>query len=1036
MVKLTSRFFEIRTVAEIQASQPGRMAWYSCLIALIFSSLFLISQNSTGAEHSKKEQNRAAADAFFTNFNLTRISLEISEEALESLRKTPREYVRITLREGDLVLSNVAAHLKGGVGSFRKVDDRPGFTLDFNRFAPEGRFHGLKKLHLNNGVQDPSRLSEWFGSQLLREAGVPAARAAHALVELNGRKLGLYVAVEGLDGSFLARYFKNNNGNLYGQTKACDVTDQIERMDGDEPLDYSDLKALAAAVQEPDASKRLTEIEKTLDVERFLSFMAMEVLLTHTDGYTFNRHNYRIYHDPDTGRMTFLPHDMDQLMKRPALGFLAPARGLVAQAVQNTPELKQRYLSRISYLATNLFIVPRLAARLDQAAAALGPAVAEYDAPTAAAFSNGVAELKARLFNRGALIQRQLDIISGRITPLAFYRDNAKLKDWRPDAAPAGVKLERVKIEGGQTALAIILPTSTNAMMNAAAWRATVLLAPGRYRFEGLARCEGVVSVSKRRVPGAGLAVPAFRLADSRRLTGDSPWQKLSVEFELTTQDDVELACELRSESGQAWFVEESLQLTRLPPAIAGISPTTLEKAVAGIKAASEKAAQDATRPIFHFRPQACSMGEICGVVPYQGIYHLFFAYNPWPDGADSGAGWGHARSRDLARWENLQPALLPDTANGSTFDGPGSVVLDEFGKPLLFYAHTPAGFPKNKRQPWMAFSDDLTLLRWRRVELGLAPGQNGVPRGVPADWGGMNIFKAGDKFFATLSKTKGLVAQAENSSLTQWKIAGQLPKFAGDSGRLYPVADRFVLISPGFPVAYLVGDFNPKKAEFSFAAKSWEYLEPAPRSKGAVETNGLAGATIFTDAKNRTILVGHVQGFKPSGPWNGVMSLPRILKLENGRLLQEPLPEIAQWRSRRLYMKPGRLESRTSLMPGYLSDALEAIIEIKPGTASSFGLRLRSPATNAQAIVIRQTANQLNVAGVEIPHQLPAGADFKLHLFFDKSLLEIFADDGRLVLTRVVASPAQALQIEVFAEGGDITIQRVESWTIRPLIL
>jgi sucrose-6-phosphate hydrolase SacC (GH32 family) len=66
----------------------------------------------------------------------------------------------------------------------------------------------------------------------------------------------------------------------------------------------------------------------------------------------------------------------------------------------------------------------------------------------------------------------------------------------------------------------------------------------------------------------------------------------------------------------------------------------------------------------------------------------------------------------------------------------------------------------------------------------------------------------------------------------------------------------------------------------------------------------------------------------------------------------------------------------------------------------------------------------------------LQAGADFKLHLFFDKSLLEIFADDGRLVLTRVVSSPAQALQIEVFAEGGDITIQRVESWTIRPLIL
>ena len=294
-------------------SRTRQRSWPTRCAALLAASLSL-----SGLAASHKEQNRAEADAFLTNGTILRVSVEITEEDIESLRKTPREYVRATLREGNTTHSNVAVHLKGGSGSFRKVDDRPGLTLDFNRFESGGRFLGLKKLHLNNSAQDPTRLSEMIGEQLFREAGVPAARVAHVLLDLNRRQLGLYVAMESMDKDFLSRYFKDPGGNLYGQTRGGDIDTPIERMEGNEPLTHADLKALAAAIAEADPQLRMERMEKALDMERFLSFMSMEVILGHTDSYTFARHNYRVYQDVDTDRMVFLPHDLDQLMRRQA----------------------------------------------------------------------------------------------------------------------------------------------------------------------------------------------------------------------------------------------------------------------------------------------------------------------------------------------------------------------------------------------------------------------------------------------------------------------------------------------------------------------------------------------------------------------------------------------------------------------------------------------------------------------------------------------------------------------------------------------
>ena len=114
--------------------------------------------------------------------------------------------------------------------------------------------------------------------------------------------------------------------------------------------------------------------------------------------------------------------------------------------------------------------------------------------------------------------------------------------------------------------------------------------------------------------------------------------------------------------------------------------------------------------------------------------------------------------------------------------------------------------------------------------------------------------------------------------------------------------------------------------------------------------------------------------------------------------------------------------------------DALEVAVEIKPGSAKAFGLRLRSPVPGQGDVVIRQTSTGLNVAGREVPYVHPAGQVFKSRLFLDKSVLEAFIADGQITVSRVVYPSTSDLRLEVFAEEGDIQLQKLEVWNMRPV--
>jgi len=170
-----------------------------CLILLGATTTGVLSQGKPNKGKPKKAEKAAAESTkLFAASEVLRLRIEIPEKGMETLKKyqwtfgpqQEREAVQVTIREGNLVYTNVALWLKGAAGSFRAIDDKPAFTVNFDRFADGQRFHGLQKLSLNNSVQDPTYVSEQFCREAFLNAGVPVPRATHARVELNGRDLG------------------------------------------------------------------------------------------------------------------------------------------------------------------------------------------------------------------------------------------------------------------------------------------------------------------------------------------------------------------------------------------------------------------------------------------------------------------------------------------------------------------------------------------------------------------------------------------------------------------------------------------------------------------------------------------------------------------------------------------------------------------------------------------------------------------------------------------------------------------------------
>jgi hypothetical protein len=283
----------------------------------------------------------------------------------------------------DTIIDSVGVRNRGNtsIDNFK----RP-IKIDFREFGG-AKFYDHKKFNLKTEPNDPSLLREYLGLYVMREAGVPAARASFATVYINGEYMGLYLNIEQIDDEFLDRRFDNDTGNLYKclyHDVPADLRDESTASDNqryviktnEEINDRSKLVDLINVLADSDNPDFKSELAGIFEIDMFLKYMAVESLLGHWDSPTMLANNYYLYENELSGKTVLIPYDLDNTLGIDWLGadwsefsFSDWPGGLwqsnaLSIAVGRVPEFVERYeqyiVTDIKYLFNEEILFPVL----------------------------------------------------------------------------------------------------------------------------------------------------------------------------------------------------------------------------------------------------------------------------------------------------------------------------------------------------------------------------------------------------------------------------------------------------------------------------------------------------------------------------------------------------------------------------------------------------------------------------------------------------------------------------------------------------
>ena len=317
--------------------------------------------------------------------------------------------------EADIVVDGnpvdtVGVRNKGFVGSISS--QRPSLKIKTDKYVDNQELFSTERITLNNNNHEPTRIRTCLGYALFAAAGVPAPRCNWAVVEVNGTPLGVYAHVEPVKKRFLRRHFGNDDGDLYEAT----FTDVVEGWYGRFEAKTSEtsavmlrLRQLEAALLIVDDDDFVSRIAEVLDVDAFLRFWAMEVLLDHGDGCSGNINNYYIYFDPDDGnRAQFIPWSTDGVLSAdgPTTGdgtLHTYTRGRVIARMSRSPTLSLRMRDALRDVVDDVWDEDRLLADIDTWAALVRQG---QSSPT---YDDDLGVLRDIVRNRRAVVEGMLD---------------------------------------------------------------------------------------------------------------------------------------------------------------------------------------------------------------------------------------------------------------------------------------------------------------------------------------------------------------------------------------------------------------------------------------------------------------------------------------------------------------------------------------------------------------------------------------------------------------------------------------------------
>ncbi len=215
------------------------------------------------------------------------------------------------------------------------------FKLDFDEFEDDypqidnQRFYGFKKLSLKNNYDDTSMLREKVAGDVFRNAGLAGSHTAFYTLYVDFGEgpvyFGLYTLVEEVDDTVLDTQFSDDDGNLYKPdgdaasfaTGTYDEDEYVKKNNEDE-ADFSDVESLLTILHDDsrtsDAAAWRTNLESIFDTDVFLKYLAVNTVIQNWDTYGRMTHNYYLYNNPDTEKLTWIPWDNNEALQEGKMG--------------------------------------------------------------------------------------------------------------------------------------------------------------------------------------------------------------------------------------------------------------------------------------------------------------------------------------------------------------------------------------------------------------------------------------------------------------------------------------------------------------------------------------------------------------------------------------------------------------------------------------------------------------------------------------------------------------------------------------------
>ncbi len=468
---------------------------------------------------------------------------------------------------------------------------------------------------------------------------------------------------------------------------------------------------------------------------------------------------------------------------------------------------------------------------------------------------------------------------------------------------------------------------------------------------------------------------------------------------------------------------------------------------------------QERFRPQYHFSSQKNWINNPNGLVYHNGEYHLFYQHNPFGN-TWANMSWGHAVSKDLVNWNSMPLALAQQ--NGKMVLS-GSVVVD---------SKNLSGFTKQKEEvPLIAvFTSADSASQSQHLAYSIDNGKswsrytaNPVLDLKVKDFRDPSVFwhePSKQWVMAVAMPNEKLISIYTSFSLKQWTFQSDFG-FQSDTSGVWESPDLFQVPIAGEPnktkwvlqvsqngsMQYFVGEFDGTK-----------FYNENPFDKIFRPDYGAdyyAAITYKNTPDKIPVSIGWVNNWNyadqvPTSPWRGAMSIPRKLSVKKMGsewiLVQEPIKSLRSMRSTAEVIK-SEIPVKTNYKLPFSGQCFEMELDIKPSTTSISGVKIAVGGNRYFSISYDATLEQLYVDRSNTPSafskQYPyfnrknaylkqQNERIHLQIFFDKSIVEVYANGGELVFTSQIFPEQGDTGIQLFSDGNLSVFQNIWYWPMK----